>query len=108
MIATSNFNYDITDRIEDKRYIDDIIVTDDKYQTPRGISVGSSMEQVKEQYGDVNNYSESGIGEGVFDGVTVILCDLGNYNLTFYLDNEDSVSKIILFIMYDDIHKSGF
>ncbi len=87
----SNANYNIKGKKIDDRYISQITLKKESgFKTPRGINIGSTLEDVFEAYGQTTMKKENGS-----DIVGYMVNDMG---LKFFIDSNQKVSGIIIHI----------
>lgn len=98
IIYTSNANYNLKDRSQYDYYISQISLKNEVFRTPRGITIGSSMEEVLQAYGMGKKYAK--------DGGYSILYSYNDSRLWFDIDQAGMVQDMGLNIDVYSVDRS--
>jgi len=92
-VYTANVNFDLKDRDIGYYYVAEIVLKTSTFKTPRGIAIGSSMEDVLQAYGQGRRYEQE-------DGWLLVYSynDLG---MCFTIDHSEIVQEVSMSISVD-------
>ena len=90
-IYISNYNYNFKGRDFDDYFITQITLVNSNFKTYRGITVGSTVQEVYSKYG----YTK----ESIEDDRTSLRYTLGEMMISFQIDNNQKVEAVILSII---------
>lgn len=91
-LYVSNVNYNFKSKNFDDRYISQITLKKKSdFKTPRGITIGSTLKEVDEAYGQVTIKKE--------DGKDIVEYQLNDMDLKFFIDSNQKVSSIMIYII---------
>lgn len=98
-LYVSNSNYNLKDRNFDEYYITQITLKDSTFKTYRDITIGSKAEDIEKAYGP---------GEkSTVDGNTVISYTLNDMEISFTIDENQTVQDVVLRIVVNDTTGDG-
>ncbi len=89
MIFTSNRNYNLKNRDFNEYYITQITLKNSTFTTPRGITIGSSMDEVIKAYG---------IGIESMEDEAVLYYIFNDMQIKFKFNNNQIVNYLVLYI----------
>lgn len=94
-LYVSNTNYNLKNRNFDEYYITQITLSNSSFNTDRGITIGSKIEDINKFYGP---------GEkSTVDGKTVLIYTLNDMELSFTFDDNQKVQDLVLRIVVKNI-----
>lgn len=94
-LYTSNLNYNLKDRKFDDYYITQITLKTPEFKTMRGVRIGSSIEEIKNSYGDLI--------QKISNDKSKVIYDFEDKELVFIIGVSNKVEEIILRVVENDI-----